>query len=76
MTVNPPGVRCLHQTRGGTVSDFADRWQIGVQNLAKDGQAIASRLTSSVEAYRKTEQAIAQHFTGILRGSGPDPAGS
>ena len=58
----------------GTVADFGERWQIGVQNLAKDGQAIAERLTSSVNAYRKVEEANHQRFTGILRGTGPDPA--
>jgi hypothetical protein len=60
----------------GTVADFGDRWQIGVQNLAKDGQAIAQRLTDCVNAYRKVETANHQRFTGILQGTGPDPAGS
>ena|ERR1700716_3236245 len=58
----------------GTVADFSERWQIGVQNLAKDAQAIAVQLTSSVVAYRKAERDNHDQFTGILRGSGPDPA--
>lgn len=44
----------------GTVSDFSDRWQIGVQNLAKDAGAIAQQLTNNVTAYRQTESANEQ----------------
>jgi hypothetical protein len=58
-----------------TVSDFSDRWQIGVQNLAKDAGAIADQVTNNLTAYRRTESANQQRFTGILSGSGSDPAG-
>jgi hypothetical protein len=58
----------------GTVADFSDRWQIGVQHLAKDAQAIAAQLTYSVAAYRKVDQESHAQFAGILRGLGTDPA--
>jgi len=35
------------------VSDFCNRWEIGVENLAKDTQEIASRLSLSAQAYAK-----------------------
>lgn len=64
-----------HDHLASTLSDFCSRWQIGVQNLAKDGRTIAGRLTNSVVAYQKTEQAIHGQFAGILRSlTGPDPA--
>lgn len=55
------------------LSDFLDRWQRGVKNLAQDGQQIATRLTANVAAYVQVEQGIAGQFTGILSGPGSDP---
>jgi hypothetical protein len=64
-----------HDHLAETLSDFCDRWQLGVQNLAKDAQAIAGQLTESVVAYQKVEQANHRQFTGILENpTGPDPA--
>jgi hypothetical protein len=57
----------------GTLSDFLSRWQRGVDNLAKDGQEISTRLTANVNAYVKVEQGVAGQFDGILQGSGADP---
>ena len=61
-----------HDRLASSISDFCDRWDRGVNNLAKDGQAVADRLRANVDAYDKTEKAI----TGIFSGRGPDPAGN
>jgi hypothetical protein len=57
----------------GTISDFLDRWQLGVGNLATDGQQIAGRLTTNVNAYIQVEQGLTGQFNGILQGAGADP---
>jgi hypothetical protein len=60
---------------GETVSDFCDRWELGVEHLAKDVQEIATRLNASVEAYLRTEQANQVGLDGVLAApSDDDPA--
>lgn len=61
-----------HDRLAGSISDFCDRWDLGVNNLAKDGQAVADRLRSCVAAYDQAEHAV----TGMFQSSGPDPAGN
>jgi hypothetical protein len=64
-----------HDKLGGTVSDFCERWQIGVEHLAKDGQEVADRLNASVNAYAHVERKTHAGFHGMLQQStGPDPA--
>lgn len=64
-----------HDRLAETVTDFCDRWQLGVENLAKDGKEIAGRLGDSVRAYAAVERKVQGHMDGILqRASGPDPA--
>ncbi|TCO62992.1 hypothetical protein [Actinocrispum wychmicini] len=64
-----------HDKLGGTVSDFCERWQIGVEHLAKDGQEVADRLNMSVNAYTHVERTAHANMQGILQQStGPDPA--
>lgn len=64
-----------HDKLGGTVSDFCERWQIGVEHLAKDGQEVADRLNMSVNAYAHVERDTHATFNGMLRQStGADPA--
>ena len=60
-----------HDRLSSSLSDFCDRWDLGVANLAKDGQAVADRLRANVDAYEKTEHAV----TGVFSGTGADPAG-
>ncbi|MFG2530094.1 type VII secretion target [Streptomyces sp. NPDC048516] len=62
-----------HEQLADTLSGFLDRWQRGVDNLAKDGQEIATRLTASVNAYRRVEEHTHKQFHGILHGA-HDPA--
>ncbi|MFH8593688.1 hypothetical protein [Streptomyces rimosus] len=62
-----------HEALASVLSDFLDRWQRGVDNLAQDGKEIATRLTASVNAYRKVEDHTHKQFHGILHGN-HDPA--
>lgn len=66
-----------HSRLAGTVADFCDRWQLGVTNLAKDGQEIVTRLNACVASYERVEESLHGEFSGILGStSGPDPAPS
>ena len=40
-----------HQEFANSVNTFSERWQLGVENLARDALAIASRLSFSVQDY-------------------------
>jgi hypothetical protein len=59
-----------HDGLASSISDFCDRWNQGVANLATDGQAVSDRLRANVAAYDKAEKAV----TGTFSGTGPDPA--
>jgi hypothetical protein len=64
-----------HDHLGETVRDFCDRWQIGVQHLAKDANEFAARLNHSMSAYLSTERLNQEQLSGILAHSrGDDPA--
>jgi hypothetical protein len=64
-----------HDGLASVVADFCDRWEIGVEHLAADGQEVADRLSQSVQDYRKADTAAADRLNGILqRTTGPDPA--
>ena len=64
-----------HDGLASTVADFCDRWEIGVEHLATDGQEVADRLSQSVQDYREVDGAAAERFSGIVqRTTGPDPA--
>lgn len=63
-----------HAHLAETVTDFCDRWELGIEHLAKDGQEIASRLSRSVQSYLHTDSSLKGHLDGILeRHSGGDP---
>lgn len=56
------------------LEDFCSRWELGVENLAKDAQTVSSRLNKSVAAYRQVDGQIVGHLSGTLsRKSGGDP---
>lgn len=64
-----------HDDLADTVSDFCDRWEIGVQHLGKDAKQIQGGLDSCVRAYVGTDSKLKGHMDGILqRTGGPDPA--
>ena len=63
-----------HGRLADTISDFCDRWSLGVDNLATDAQEIADRLTDCVKAYEELDQGARDRFDQILRGGGDDPA--
>jgi len=64
-----------HEYLSETVKDFTDRWQIGLEHLAKDAREVAQRLNDSVEAYLAADTAAKGRMDGIYqRATGPDPA--
>ena len=64
-----------HARLADTVADFCDRWELGVEHLAMDGQEIATRLSQSVQDYLRVDRAAEGRMDGILeRRTGPDPA--
>jgi len=59
----------------GVVSDFCTRWELGVENLAKDAREIASRLSLSAQTYVQVEGALAAHIAETFqRSRDVDPA--
>jgi hypothetical protein len=64
-----------HDSLGGTVGDFCDRWNIGVGHLVSDAQEVADRLTASVNAYEHVDAVAAGKFATVVQApTGPDPA--
>ncbi|MEV8510330.1 hypothetical protein AB0368_36630 [Actinoplanes sp. NPDC051475] len=64
-----------HDGLASAVRDFCDRWEIGVEHLATDGQEVAERLSQSVQDYRRADTGAADRLNGILqRTTGLDPA--
>jgi hypothetical protein len=64
-----------HDRLAETIADFCDRWELGVEHLATDGQEVAGRLSRSVQAYLKVDLAAKGQMDGIFqRSTGPDPA--
>ncbi len=63
-----------HDHLAGTVKDFCDRWQIGVEHLIKDTQEVADRLVRSADTYIKVDLSGQHRLDTILTGTGPDPA--
>jgi len=64
-----------HRHLAETVADFCDRWELGIEHLATDGQEIAGRLSHSVQSYLQVDRSAKGRMDGILqRPSGPDPA--
>ena len=78
-SVNPLEVTVAqsgHQEFADSVNTFGERWQLGVENLARDAQAIAGRLSFSVQDYLRAEAdnvAAVNTVTGMLEGA-HDPA--
>ena len=65
-----------HQEFADSLNTFSERWELGVENLARDAQAIASRLSFSAQDYLGAEAdnvAAVNTVTGMLEGA-IDPA--
>lgn len=66
-----------HDEFAGRLQSFGVRWQIGVTNLMKDVDAVATSLAEAVSSYLATDEARASGFEGVLeRVGGDDPAAS
>ena len=69
------GVEFGHDRLARTVTDFGDRWDLGVAHLVKDGSEIAARLVHCVQVYRQTDEAARAQLDGLIgRSAGDDPA--
>ncbi|WP_035846712.1 WXG100 family type VII secretion target [Kitasatospora azatica] len=63
-----------HGHLADVLETFCTRWELGVENLAKDAQTVSKRLDASVKAYREVDGRIAGQLSGTLsRDSGADP---
>jgi hypothetical protein len=64
-----------HDHLAGTVKDFCDRWEIGVEHLAADAREIVQRLKQSVHDYLAVDKAAKGRMDGVFKSTaGPDPA--
>lgn len=63
-----------HGRLADTITDFCDRWALGVENLANDAKEVSGRLTDCVKSYEEVDQGAQDRFDQILEGGGPDPA--
>lgn len=69
------GVEFGHDRLAGTVTDFCDRWDLGVAHLVKDGSEVARRLAHCAQVYRQTDEAARTQLEGLIgRSVGGDPA--
>ncbi|MFB8240505.1 hypothetical protein ACFC58_28585 [Kitasatospora purpeofusca] len=63
-----------HAHLADVLEKFCTRWELGVENLAKDARTVSQRLNLSVKAYREVDGRIVGHLSGTLgRDSGGDP---
>ncbi|MFE2724893.1 hypothetical protein [Kitasatospora sp. NPDC059327] len=63
-----------HGHLADVVEKFCTRWELGVENLAKDAQSVTARLNASVKAYREVDGHVVGHLNGTLsRDGGEDP---
>lgn len=63
-----------HSGLADSYTSFTDRWNIGVDNLTKDGKALSQRLVDAAGAYIEIDTAHQHQLTGLLDGLGDDPA--
>ncbi|OLF05098.1 hypothetical protein BLA60_37600 [Actinophytocola xinjiangensis] len=53
-----------HDRLAGSLENFCDRWQIGVENLLSDGAQIAQRLLDSASEYSRRDDEAAAAMGG------------
>ena len=64
-----------HDGLAEAVAGLFDRWQVGVQNLAKDANEVAGRLSRSAEDYSRMDESVQERMGGILPPSDGQGAG-
>jgi hypothetical protein len=67
--VNCAGAAYGHDDLADVMTDFCDRWQIGLTNLATDVQEVAARLDDNLQAYQQADADVSGMFQGPV-----DPA--
>ncbi|MEV6971899.1 hypothetical protein [Kitasatospora sp. NPDC093806] len=64
-----------HGHLADVLENFCTRWEIGVENLAKDAAQVSQRLNASVKAYREIDGQLVGQLGGTLASSDArDPA--
>lgn len=59
-----------HDELATAVLDFCDRWNIGVENLAKDGAEVSDRLNQCVKRYQAAEVANQTNLNRAIQNEG------
>ena len=63
-----------HDGLADRLGEFCRRWDIGVENLEKDVDAVVGQLVDTVRAYSGTDEAEAAGFGGVIGSpAGADP---
>lgn len=47
------------------MSDFTERWQVGVQNMIKDGDEFTQRLKDTYTAYTGVDESVAETIRNL-----------
>jgi hypothetical protein len=72
--LQPSGSSVGHDGLADRLGEFCRRWNIGVENLEKDVNAVVGQLVDTVRAYSGTDEAEAAGFGGVIGSStGADP---
>ncbi|WP_456824971.1 hypothetical protein [Cellulomonas sp. P5_E12] len=72
--LQPAGSSVGHDGLADRLGEFCRRWNIGVENLEKDVNAVVGQLVDTVRAYSGTDEAEAANFGGVIGSStGADP---
>jgi hypothetical protein len=59
-----------NQALGVALESFCERWQVGVENLTKDGQGLSQRLIDTAGAYLEVDQQVSAALTRIAPHTG------
>lgn len=63
-----------HTALADSYESFTTRWNVGVENLTKDGKQLSQRLVNAAGAYIEIDTAHQHQLSGLLEGLGDDPA--
>lgn len=73
--IDAPAESFGHEGLASAISEFCDRWNIGVENLASDGSEVSDRLNRCVKRYQATEIATQIHLQRAAQDAGVSEPG-
>ncbi|QZL04191.1 hypothetical protein K2224_14095 [Streptomyces sp. BHT-5-2] len=56
-----------HEGLSAALAGFCERWQVGVQNLTKDGRGLSRNLIDTAGAYLEVDHQVAANLTRITQ---------